>query len=68
MDLTAERDANIGPQERRKRLLFGLVWWAIGLGTALALSAQGLSRWWRSPLFLCFWLGALGVFQAREKT
>ena len=28
----------------------------------------GLDRWWRLGLSVPFWLGSLGVHQAREKT
>ena len=37
---------------------------AIALGLILA----GADRWWRIGLFLPFWLGALGIFQARVNT
>lgn len=59
---------NIGPRERRKRMHFGLVMLGVGAVALAALAAAGLPRLWRLALFLPFWAGALGVFQAREKT
>ncbi len=66
--MNGQTAVNIGPGERRKRLIFGLISWGVGILLALALIASGASRWWRLVLALPFWLGALGVFQAREKT
>lgn len=60
--------ANIGPGERRKRLLTGMAMLAVGALVALALILTGAERWWRVALFVPFWMGALGLFQAREKT
>ena len=62
------RVANIGPRERRKRLVFGMA--AIGIGAVIALLLILIHAplVWRLPLFLPFFAGALGVFQARDKT
>jgi hypothetical protein len=59
---------NIGPRERRKRLAFGFA--ALGVGTVIGLLLILIHAplIWRLPLFLLFFFGALGVFQAREKT
>jgi hypothetical protein len=69
--MTAEGEvciANISPQERRKRLMGGI----IGLGFAVVLLATliflGADRWWRLLLFAPFYLAASGFFQWREKT
>ena len=59
---------NIGPRERRKRLLMGVTVLTVGAAIALALLATGAARPWRIALFLPFWIGALGLLQAREKT
>jgi hypothetical protein len=60
--------ANIGPRGRKMRLRAGV----IGLGAAVALAglliALGAPRGWRLSVFVPFWVGALGVFQARDKT
>jgi hypothetical protein len=59
---------NIGPRERRRRLVAGVVMLAIGALAALALALTGAERGWALALLLPFWGGASGVFQAREKT
>jgi len=64
----AARAANIGPRERRKRLVFGIA------ALVAAIIISGLLVYvhaplvWRLPLFLLFYVGALGYFQARDKT
>ncbi len=59
--------ANIGPVERRKRFFSGVIELAIGLAAALVTFSGG-SRWWLVLVFALFWLGALGVLQARAHT
>ena len=59
---------NLGPKETRKRLLMGVAMLAASCGIAVALILAGSSRWWRAVLFFPFWMGALGFFQAKEKT
>lgn len=59
---------NIGPQERRKRLRFGVIAVAVGVALAIVLTLTGVNRLFRLGLFLPFWVGALGYLQAREKT
>ncbi len=59
---------NIGPQERRKRLLFGIQGLIFGVIVAVALIVFGVEWYWRLGLFLIFTSGLLGVFQARERT
>jgi MFS family permease len=65
---SSTRVANIGAGGRRKRLIFGIV--ALGVGAVIAalLLAVGAPRSWRLPLFLVFYVAALGIFQARDKT
>ena len=64
----SNRIANIGAGGRRKRLVFGIV--ALGVGAVIAalLVAIGAPSIWRFPLFLVFYVAALGIFQARDKT
>jgi hypothetical protein len=62
------RVVNIGQRERRKRLVFGFAALGVGAVIALLLILIDAPLVWRIPLFLLFFVGALGVFQAREKT
>lgn len=60
--------ANIGPQQRRMRLMFGLVMFAFGSVVAALMIFSRVDRLWRSALFLPCYMGAVGYFQARDKT
>lgn len=60
--------ANIGPRERRKRLLGGVAAFVGGLIVLAALMVLGWERWWRLALLMPFWGAASGFFQWREKT
>jgi hypothetical protein len=60
--------ANIGPKEIRKRLLMGVVMVAAGVVLAVGFSRADVNRGWYAGLFLPFWLGTLGLSQARKKT
>jgi hypothetical protein len=64
----SKRIANIGAAGRQKRLMFGLV--ALGVGAVIAalLIGVGAPRIWRLPLIFVFYVAALGIFQARDKT
>lgn len=64
----AERIANIGAAERRKRLLFGVAALIVGGVIAVLLVAVRAPLFWRLPLILVFYAGALGLFQSRDKT
>ena len=59
---------NIGPKETRKRQLMGVVMLSLGVVLAVILAHAGVSRGWYSWLFLPFWMGTLGLSQARKKT
>jgi hypothetical protein len=59
---------NIGPKEQRKRLVMGITAVVFGIGIAAVLISSGIDQWWRLALFIPFWMGALSIFQAREKT
>ena len=59
---------NISPQERRKRLSFGVVAFVITLGILGILLATGTSRWWRIALLPLFMGATSGFFQWRDKT
>jgi hypothetical protein len=60
--------ANIGPKEIRKRLLMGIAVLALGIVLAVIFAHAGISRGWYAVLFLPFWIGSLGISQARKKT
>jgi len=60
--------ANIGPGERRKRLVVGIGMLAVGVGLGVGLIVTDVPRWWRIGLLIPFWLGALGLFEAKERT
>jgi uncharacterized membrane protein len=68
MGSPAERVINIGARERRKRLTFGIVALSVGVIIAVLLVVVRAPLVWRLPLFLPFYAGTLGVFQARDKT
>src|SRR5664279_5766776 len=59
---------NISTAERRKRLTFGLVTFAISLVVLAILMATGVNRLWRLPLVLLFWGAASGYFQWSDQT
>ncbi len=59
---------NIGAGGRRLRLLMGIVFMAIGVVGAAGLAAGGAARGLRLVLFLPFYLGAVGLLQARDHT
>ncbi len=60
--------ANIGPKEIRKRQFIGAAMLAIGVVLAVVFAHADVSRWWYAGLFLPFWIGTLGISQARKKT
>ena len=62
------RIPNIGPRGRQRRLRLGLLGLGAAAIAAIALLVLGVPRGWRVLLSLPLWLGALGVFQARDKT
>jgi len=68
--MTEERApvGNIGPGERRKRRAIGVAMLVVGLVIAAGLILGNASWPWRTIVFVPFWLGALGIFQARENT
>lgn len=65
---TAERIANIGAGERRKRLVMGIGAFAVGVVIAVLLIYVDAPLVWRLPLVFLFYVAALGFFQSRDKT
>ena len=66
--LTVGPPVNIGPRERRRRLLAGVAALLAAGGGLTVLIALGLPRAWRIALVVPFWFGALGLAQARART
>lgn len=60
--------ANIGPRQRRRRLVFGQRMLAVGALATMALLVVHADLWWRLGLFVPFVMGAAGVFQATDHT
>jgi hypothetical protein len=60
--------ANIGPKEIRKRRLLGIAMLALGVVLAVVFAHADVGRGWYAALFLPFWIGSLGLSQARKKT
>jgi uncharacterized membrane protein len=67
-DAKTSEAANIGPRERRKRRLLGIVSLTVAVGVAFVLVAFGAPRWSRLVVFFPLWMAGLGLLQAREKT
>ena len=68
MNVGKAKLANIGPKETRKRLLMGVAMLALGVVLAVVFTHADVSRWGYAALFLPFWMGTLGISQARKKT
>jgi hypothetical protein len=59
---------NIGPKEIRKRQFMGVAMLGLGVVLAAVFAQADVSRGWYAALFLPFWMGTLGISQARKKT
>ncbi len=59
---------NIGPRERRRRLMVGIAMFAIVVLLTAGLVLADAPRAWRLFVLFPAWLGSIGVFQAKEKT
>ena len=60
--------ANIGPRERNKRLGFGAVALVLSVAISAIFVVEGVPPIWRLTLFAPLFAGALGFFQARDRT
>lgn len=60
--------ANIGPRERSKRRVLGLVALTVGVAAAFVLIVFEAPRALRLVIFFPVWIAGLGFLQAREKT
>jgi hypothetical protein len=68
MDEGEVRIANIGVKNQQMRRNFGLIALAIGIIIGLGLLLVDVPAWTRLGLFLPFYAGFIGIFQAKEKT
>jgi hypothetical protein len=59
---------NIGPRERRRRLIGGIALLVVATAVGVSLIWFNAPRPWRLLVFLPTWAGALGVFQVTAKT
>ena len=59
---------NIGPRERRKRRVLGIVALTVGVSIAFVLVVAGAPRLLRLVVFFPVWIAGLGLLQSREKT
>ncbi|MBI4246878.1 MAG: hypothetical protein HY728_00985 [Candidatus Rokubacteria bacterium] len=62
------RLSNIGPRGQRQRLTLGLIALSVAVVAAAALVLLGVTPGALLAVWPAFWIGALGVIQAREKT
>jgi hypothetical protein len=60
--------ANIGSRERRKRLTFGIATLVASIVISFLFVFYGVRSVFRLPLFVPLFVGALGFFQARDRT
>ncbi len=59
---------NLGPKERQKRLVLGVMGIAVGVAAFLALRAS-FAPWWAYLVLMPFFMaGAVGLIQWRERT
>jgi hypothetical protein len=68
MNSTHAEANNIGPRERHKRRLLGIVALTVGVSIAFVLVVYGAPRWSRLVVFFPMWMAGLGLLQARDKT
>jgi hypothetical protein len=68
MSESLARIANIGPRERRRRLVFGIAALAVSIVISFLFVYAGVRPLYRLPLFIPLFVGALGFFQARDRT
>ncbi len=55
--------SNIGENESRKRLYTGLIGLTAGVLFAVFFLLSDYNYWWRTGLFIPFWVGFLGLFE-----
>lgn len=60
--------ANIGPAQRQRRRVMGMIALALGVALAVVLIVLHTSPGWLLLAFVPFLVGMLGLVQARERT
>jgi hypothetical protein len=66
--MSEARIGNIGPGGRRRRLIMGALLAVVGLVLVVGLILARVTPGWVLVAVVPFWLGALGLIQAREQT
>jgi hypothetical protein len=66
--MSEARVGNIGSAGRRRRLVMGILMAAVGVILVAGLILTGATPGWVLVAFVPFWLAALGLIQARERT
>lgn len=59
---------NIGPRERQKRFVFGVTALFLSVVISAIFVIESVPAVWRLFLFVPLFVGALGFFQARDRT
>jgi hypothetical protein len=59
---------NIGPRERQRRLVVGVVMLGIAVTLAVMLVLFGAPRVWRLLVVAPAWIAGIGLFQVKEQT
>jgi uncharacterized membrane protein YccC len=60
--------SNIGPGQRQRRRVIGVIAVSLGVGLAVALIGLRVTPGWLLLTFVPFFVGMLGFVQAREHT
>ena len=68
MSVANDEAINIGPRERTKRRVLGIVALTVGVSLAFVLVVAGAPRLLRLVVFFPVWIAGLGLLQSREKT
>ena len=66
--MSAAHCPNIGPHERKRRLIGGFFFLSIAFAVGVALIAFNAPRPWRFLIFLPAWASAIGFYQVSAKT
>lgn len=59
---------NIGPRERRRRRITGVVMLAVAAALTIGLASMDAPASWRFLVFVPAFMGTLGLFQVRSST